>query len=204
MNRAALGVVLVLLAGAVATGNASHGGPTVTEVIGFDPSAGRLYYVARGHSESWEYPQILFLEIVDGSVSAPRLYPVATPVEPRLEDGHAAVESVVDSLRLTCIPPTLLDPSAFHVSPDTLAERYFSDTDFDLKRQLFVIRARVSGPAASGTTVLAAFCNGTIRLSQAMRFQQLDWIAVKLTYTGIPIETCYERDELVVLQPGGS
>jgi len=191
----------VLGLAAVLSGNglASTGGNEAAAILGFDAKTSRLYWAVYDHSESGQFPQVMWLSL-DSTEAGPHLYESVTQVGHDYKFWLEKSNRQLDSLRTRLKAPTSLSPKSIKLSRYARSRGYCSETNAYGRTTQTIWELRAIYGSYSGGAFVAAFCRDSLGVSWAGRIPQQRWVIAIVTYPGIPYEGCYTRDQVMVLR----
>ena len=180
---------------------ASLGGPAIAEILGYNESEDRLYYVVFDYSEAGSPPQIFYHDLGSSDPSVPHLDLPSDLMRLRERERYAAMEARLDSLRAALDTLERVPRSEVSILSETLSQAYFGEVSAYNRRPVYVLKLEVQALGYRGTKYVAAFCNKDAEVTEVRRVPGHPFVIANLAYTGIPYESCYRRHELVLMWP---
>jgi len=187
---------------------ASHGGPEVVEVLGFDPVEEKIFFVTRYLSESLPWPGVFYFHLKGRRPSVPvrvdmRKFAAGGAVVPdtgswAAHDPDSSLWTVIQNFRARLRPL----PASPMFGAALREQRIAADTViFADKVSRWLRLVDLADSTFSAQAEVTTYCDHRLGLESIHRLKGRSWSLVVLSFTGIPVEACYELQGPILLLP---
>ena len=183
---------------------ASHGGPEVVEIIGFDPIDEKIFYVTHYQDETDLWSDVHYFDLK----SARPWIPVRVDMRKGLDSPTAGAGDWMDpeytefSDRMMRLRQRLRPlPHLKTLDVTIRAEPLSEDTLLGGWKPRLQRSVELKDSTNSARAVVTTFCNYRLGIESVRGIPGRSWTLVVLSFTGIPMETCYELQSPILLLP---
>lgn len=176
---------------------ATTGGPKPIEVLGLDRADKKVFWLVHDYSESGELPRLHFFHLD----SPQRAVEVRSWYEDELNYDYGAFETRLANLRRHLVPLEELSPKGLHFCQLVVDTDEYLVTDDLPPVSRFSLDIELSSPLLIQPlkTRLTTFRSPADAALQALYVvPDTEIIIAQISYTGIPIETGYRTDSLLI------
>ena len=179
---------------------ATTGGPEIATILGWSPTEKKIYYIIHFVDESDRSPAVYFLDLASsqpGRAVPLHLWPEKAP-------DYRSIDSKIEALRKKLVPLSAPVPDTLGVSIVTQdVQNKWRDAQGDI-RSKYAMEILISQESLTGRALVTSFCNREILIKEWYKVPESPFAIVNLSYTGLPVETCYTRSAVVLLTPSVS
>jgi len=193
-------IALLLSLSLFGLARASTGGPQEIRFLGYEQAVRTVFFAVFDFSESGQEPQIFSIRVDSLGHGAPRWIapPTFRSSDPRNRVDWA--QTMMDSLRGVLTSPDTLSRASSRVRVRPLSEWLISPANSYPRRPQYVVNVAVECAPYSGAMDLSTFCDRHVTLKEVWMIPGSQLAVARLSYTGLPYESCYESDVLLLLK----
>jgi hypothetical protein len=200
--------VLILLTVVAAPALASHGGPEIVEVLGFDPVDRKIFFTTLYQDETDLWPDVHYFDLK----SARPWIPVRVDMRKGLDSPTSGAGDWQDpeytelSNRLMRLRQRLR-PIPHAKTLDLTMRTEVLSADSVMMQWSKVPRLHRSVELRDSThfarVEVTTYCDQRLGIESVLRMPGQAWTLIVMVSRGIPVETCYELESPILLLPTG-
>lgn len=193
---------VVVLLGTTTLAMATHGGPEEITLFGYNEQERRVYWVTYFRNESGKLPQLSYIDFSADQPSEPVLDTTwLKGIKPDDRSARSAIFSRINSLKSQLLPLNTDRPDSL-----VLTVRIIEKGDYKVADDLplvarFEMAVTIRSGGLVGATRVTAYINRRIGVKEWVEIPNERFGIATISFTGIPYESGYLKDTVVLLKP---
>lgn len=194
--------LVVVLLGATTPAMASHGGPEEITLLGYNAQKRRVYWVTYFHDDRGKLPQLSYIDFSANQPSEPLL---DTTLLEGINPDDMAARSVIFR-RIHLLKSQLIPLHTDKSDSIVLTARTIERGDYLVANDLspiarFEMAVTIRSGDLIGATKVTAYINQRIGVKEWVEIPNEQFGISTISFTGIPHESGYLKDTVVLLKP---
>ena len=191
-------MIAACLLSQAATARATTGGPEVATILSWNPTDKTIYYVVHSNDETAPLPRVYFLDLKSSQPGTAIPFNLSPEKAEGLTD-YSSIYLEIEALRkrLVQLPTPVPDTLVLSITTRDFQNKW-RDVQGDI-RQKYALEILISQESLKGRELVTSFCNREIIIKEWYKIPELPFAIVNMSYTGLPVETCYSRPAVILL-----